>query len=962
MAGDVAYHGFISYSHAVDGRLAPALQKALQRFAKPWYRQRALRIFRDEASLSANPGLWPSIAEALDRSQHFILLASPEGARSKWVAREAEHWRQSKPGGALLIALTDGDLAWDPDAGDFDWDRTTALPATLEGAFDEEPRWVDLRFAGRIEHLSLSHAEWRDAVAELAAPLHGRPKDEIAGEEVRQHRRTVRIARAAAAALTTLTLAAIVLGLVALRQRDEAVDQKHTASSRAFSASALLNLPRDPELSLQLAAEAQRESPTDQSRQALQLALRDSYVRATMSERRGGVAAAHYSGDGRFIATAGREGAIRLWRGDGRARVSAMRQPAEVRDLAVNHDATMLATAGDDGVLRVWRARSGRLAWAASAHRGGVAEVEFGARDGRLLSRGVEDGLVRLWRAGERTPIATLRHPSVAHARFSGDGGVVMTGSPTRTRLWSATTGRPLGSVAYSVGVGVHADPPPSAVSTDGELVYTPDGAIRRRRDGRRTAAIPTGTVPITSAEFSPDGRLLARTDLGGRAEVWNARTGGRVASVRVSSEAARSVRFDQSGGFVLTAGDDGTASIFDARSGRLLQVFRGHSAQVSGAEFGPGATRVLSASEDGTARVWEAFPGRPRWVAPIGEPGVSWALSPDGQTAAFEDDQGTVTAWATVPPRRIGSTGEGLAIGPADDEFPRPGRLLLGDVVKSPLVWDPRSGRKEPDATERAVARLPLGADVTTDLSRDRRRVLIPDGESGGARVWDVGTRKRLLDLKGVGAPSLSPDGRYVAATIDDNRNVPENVLGIWSVDGGRRTARVSLVGTFAIADAQFVFAPTGPWLVTNTGASGVIQVWDRRSGALVSQIRAGHSGPIAVSEDGEAIALGHAFGGRRQDPLVQVWSPRGALLGRFAGNPNDYVQQVALSPDGRFVQAIVTGQSRNGSQQQRLVVFPCDACGSGTRLAALAEKRVTRHLSESQLFDAGFAVAGGG
>ena len=37
----VRYDAFISYSHAADGKLAPNLQDALQRFAKPWYRRRA---------------------------------------------------------------------------------------------------------------------------------------------------------------------------------------------------------------------------------------------------------------------------------------------------------------------------------------------------------------------------------------------------------------------------------------------------------------------------------------------------------------------------------------------------------------------------------------------------------------------------------------------------------------------------------------------------------------------------------------------------------------------------------------------------------------------------------------------------------------------------------------------------------------------------------------------------------
>ena len=47
------YDAFISYSHHSDARLAPLLQAGLHRFAKPWYRMRAVRVFRDEASLAA---------------------------------------------------------------------------------------------------------------------------------------------------------------------------------------------------------------------------------------------------------------------------------------------------------------------------------------------------------------------------------------------------------------------------------------------------------------------------------------------------------------------------------------------------------------------------------------------------------------------------------------------------------------------------------------------------------------------------------------------------------------------------------------------------------------------------------------------------------------------------------------------------------------------------------------------
>jgi len=59
------YKAFISYSHAADGQLAPTLQSALHRFAKPFYKLRAVRVFRDKSNLQLTPGLWPLIQSVL---------------------------------------------------------------------------------------------------------------------------------------------------------------------------------------------------------------------------------------------------------------------------------------------------------------------------------------------------------------------------------------------------------------------------------------------------------------------------------------------------------------------------------------------------------------------------------------------------------------------------------------------------------------------------------------------------------------------------------------------------------------------------------------------------------------------------------------------------------------------------------------------------------------------------------
>jgi flagellar biosynthesis GTPase FlhF len=236
------FDGFISYSHAADGRLAPAVQRGLHRLAKPWHRRRALWIFRDQTGLAVTPKLWTSIQEAMDGSGHFVLLASPEAAQSVWVNREIEHWLATKSPDRILPVLTDGEWNWDPATRDFT-DDSTAVPASLRGVFAEEPLFLDLRWARDDLHLSLQHIRFRDAIAQLAAPMHGVSKDELEGEDVRQHRRARRLSAVAAATLVLLTLVASLTGVVAVRYADranaaaeEAKLQQRVASEQRSSA------------------------------------------------------------------------------------------------------------------------------------------------------------------------------------------------------------------------------------------------------------------------------------------------------------------------------------------------------------------------------------------------------------------------------------------------------------------------------------------------------------------------------------------------------------------------------------------------------------------------------------------------------------------------------------------------------------------------------------------------------
>jgi hypothetical protein len=48
------FDAFLSYSWKADSEIAPIIQKTVQKFLCPWYRLRALNIFRDFSALAAS--------------------------------------------------------------------------------------------------------------------------------------------------------------------------------------------------------------------------------------------------------------------------------------------------------------------------------------------------------------------------------------------------------------------------------------------------------------------------------------------------------------------------------------------------------------------------------------------------------------------------------------------------------------------------------------------------------------------------------------------------------------------------------------------------------------------------------------------------------------------------------------------------------------------------------------------
>jgi ankyrin repeat protein len=243
------YKAFISYSHRADHALSKAIQQALHSFARPYFARRAIHVFRDQTDLSASHSLPDLIKKSLADSEYFILLASPRAADSEWVKREIDEWLSihNEATDKILIVWTDGELQWDSQSGDFNWSATSALPHTLNwdhnnatprslrGRFSE-PFYQDFRsFRSKPEdELSLRDPQFLDAIATVAATLHGMTKSDMVSADVEQHNRYKRVRRRVLTALITLALLTTTVAVYADNRRGVA-EQRRIDAEKAIA-------------------------------------------------------------------------------------------------------------------------------------------------------------------------------------------------------------------------------------------------------------------------------------------------------------------------------------------------------------------------------------------------------------------------------------------------------------------------------------------------------------------------------------------------------------------------------------------------------------------------------------------------------------------------------------------------------------------------------------------------------
>lgn len=545
----------------------------------------------------------------------------------------------------------------------------------------------------------------------------------------------------------------------------------------------------------------------------------------------GGVSAVAFTPDGQYLVSGGEfvfgsnESDLKLWRVADGALVRDFKVPADavdVRAVAVSPDGRLVAAGHSRGQVNLYRVSDGGLVRSLLGHSDQVFSVAF-SPDGATLASGSTDNTARVWRVADGAPLKTLTGHTffVMSVAFSPDGRTLATGSFDNTvRLWRTSDftltrtlrhGDSVSSVAFArdsqtlASAGSNSDVRLWQVGT-GALLRTLSGSAKDSPSGVAFAGSAAGTTP----------EMVAVGGFGGHVRFWRPSDGAFAGSLGEHTASVRSVAFSPDGALLASGSEDFTAKLWATVDGTVARTLEGHADVVNAAAFSTDGSLVATAAgspppftADTTVKVWRAATGDSVvTMAGHGAGSTGVAFSADGQTLISSGRDSALRFW----------------------------RVSDGTLIRS----------------------VPTGiADEALAISPDRSVVAV-QGAGRAIRLYSTvdGTLLRATpDAGNVDSLSFSGDGGLLAAAATSDVKI-------------FRVSDATLVRTLADPRNPSVqsvaFTPRGDKVVTGSGFTHLIQVWDPATGTLLATYdRETGWGPfthlpVAVSPDGAALGYG--------------------------------------------------------------------------------------------------------
>ncbi len=483
----------------------------------------------------------------------------------------------------------------------------------------------------------------------------------------------------------------------------------------------------------------------------------------------------------------------------------------------------------------------------------------------------------------------------VLSVAFSPDSKLIASSSSDHTvRLWDLTSGKEIHSITN----------PHEEYSA---VVFSPDGKTLAivGRLGITFVSIEAWTArstilsTVTSGRtlcFSPDSRVLAAGEPGGKVNLWDVKTGSNLKMFRAHKSGVVGVSFDSSGKFLLTCGRADSLRTWDLQSGAQVSSFGVDRFLVREIVFSPDGKLAATTGMSSPPKFINVQTGAQIKILAEGQNSSSIVFSRDSRLLFGCSADSSLCVWNVATGRMIQSTDprqkiSSIAVSPD-------GKMLAAGSSDQILTWRLPAALKEEEVIHVAehfasgvnsVSVAPNGA-LAAFARADKKIILF--------------NLTKTAQLRAIHCTDVP----YSIAISRDNRTcgvyTTSNAVSLWNLSSGKRDrillGPVTLSTGGTVFSSAIAFSGDGSAVASLYGGS-VIKVWETRSGRLIKNLEGDFSGAEAIAFNPKRPLLA-ATGVDRQ---ITLWNPRtGAEIRAIAGQKS-MMQALAFSPKGDILAA---------------------------------------------------------